>query len=193
MSISIEFKKYISGFFDGDGSITVEKQSSGYCLRIIKTIQRYYPILHTSNNSRRKNNKRIEYELRAAGKQIEPLIDDLLHSILKYDQLIEAKKFIKLINVKNKNEEKEIIYNKLKELKKTNNKNLSYEKLCKEYIAGLFDAEGSIGIYNSGLRVKITQKSDIIILQKIGIMYNNTNKINNYAISFYNINSKNIL
>ena len=203
MSINTEFKKYISGFFDGDGSITVEKQSSGYCLRIkffqsnenlIKTIQRYYPILHKSNNSRRKENNRIEYELRAAGKQIEPLIDDLLqYSILKYDQLIEAKNFIQLINVKDKNEEKEIIYNKLKELKKTNNKNLSYEKLCKEYIAGLFDAEGSIGIYNSGLRVKITQKSDIIILQKIGIMYNNTNKINNYAISFYNINSKNIL
>lgn len=203
MEISENFKKYLSGFFDGDGSITVEKlNTSSYTLRIkfyqanedwINTIQRYYPFLKKSNNQQRKDNTRIQYELRAAGKQIEPLVDDLLkYSILKYEQLLEAKKFFDLINVKDKSNEKETIYNKLKELKKES-KIKPYERLSKEYISGLFDAEGSIGIYNNSLRVKITQKSDVIILQKIADLYNNTNKIDNYAISFYGENSLQIL
>lgn len=203
MDISENFKKYLSGFFCGDGNITLEKlKDSGYTLRIkffqsnedwINTIQRYYPFLKKSNNQQRKDNSRIEYELRAAGKQIEPLVDDLLqYSILKYEQLLVAKNFFKLINIRGKTEEKEAIYNKLKELKKES-KNKPYDRLSKEYISGLFDAEGSIGIYNNSLRVKITQKSDVIILQKIADMYNNTNKIDNYAISFYGENSLELL
>lgn len=202
MVISENFKKYLSGFFDGDGSITVEKlNTSGYTLRIkfcqsnedwITKIQKYYPYMHYDGGARRDNNK-CEYQLRAAGKQIEPLVDDLLkYSILKYEQLLEAKKFFELINVKGKNNEKEKIYNKLKELKKES-KIKPYERLSKEYISGLFDAEGSIGIYSDSLRVKITQKSDVIILQKIADMYNNTNKIDNYAISFYGENCLQIL
>lgn len=47
-----EFKQYLYGFFDGDGSISVEKQKSGFALRIkffqsnldwINKIQLYYP------------------------------------------------------------------------------------------------------------------------------------------------------
>lgn len=197
--ITEQFKQYLAGFFDGDGSITVEKlKESGYTLRIklfqsnenwIDTIQRYYPFLKKTNNSQRRDNSRIEYELRAAGKQIEPLVDDLLkYSILKYEQLLEAKKFFALINVKDKGDEKEKIYQKLKELKK-NSSIKPYERLSKEYISGLFDAEGSIGIYSGSLRVKITQKSDTVILQKIADKYNNKNKIDNYAISFYGENS----
>jgi len=197
-----EFKKYISGFFDGDGSIIVEKlKGSGYTLRIkfcqsnenwIKTVQRIYPYMHYDGGVRRDNHK-CEYQLRAAGKQIEPLVDDLLeYSILKYEQLLEAKKFFELINVKNKNNEKEQIYLKLKQLKK-NSVLKPYDRLSKEYIAGLFDAEGSIGVYSNSLRVKITQKSDIHILQKIADLYNNTNSIDNYAISFYGVNAFDIL
>jgi hypothetical protein len=200
--IKEEFKKYLSGFFDGDGSITVEKlNKSGYTLRIkfcqsnekwIQTIQRVYPFMHYDGGLRRDGNK-CEYQLRAAGKQIEPLVDDLLnYSILKYEQLLEAKKFFELINVKGKSDEKEKCYLKLKELKKQSNIK-PYERLSKEYIAGLFDAEGSIGIYTNTLRVKITQKSDTIILQKIADMYNNSNKIDNHAISFYGINSLKLL
>lgn len=198
MIIKEEFKKYLAGFFDGDGSITVEKlYGSGYTLRIkfcqsneiwIKTIQRVYPFMHYDGGLRRDGN-RCEYQLRAAGKQIEPLVDDLLkYSILKYEQLLEAKKFFELINIKGKGDEKEKIYMKLKELKKQSQIK-PYGRLCKEYISGLFDAEGSIGIYSDGLRVKITQKSDICILQKIADMYNNSNKINNFSISFYGVNS----
>lgn len=198
MDTSENFKQYLSGFFDGDGSITVEKMKAGYTLRIkfsqsnenwIDTINNYYPFLKKSGY-KRNNNSRKEYELRAAGIQIKPLVKDLLkYSILKYSQLVEANNFFKLINTRNKHDEKENIYLKLKELK-TINENKPYERLSIPYIAGLFDAEGSIGIYNKSLRVKLTQKSDIIIiLKKISEIYKNTNNIDNYAISFYGKNS----
>lgn len=152
------------------------------------TIKNYYPFLKKTGYKRDDRNSRKEYELRASGIQIKPLIQDLLkYSILKYEQLIEANKFFELINTRNRNEEKEQIYLKLKELKNSNN-NKPYERLSLFYITGLFDAEGSIGIYNKTLRVKITQKSDIVILQKIGEMYGNVNNIDNYAISFYGKN-----
>jgi len=200
--ITQDFKKYLAGFFDGDGCIAVEKlNKSGYTLRIkfcqsnenwIQRVQRIYPFMHYDGGIRRDGN-RCEYQLRAAGKQIEPLVDDLLkYSILKYEQLLEAKKFFALINVKNKSDEKEKIYLKLKELKKSSHLK-PYDRLSKEYIAGLFDAEGSIGVYTNTLRVKITQKSDVIVLQKISEMYDNSNKIDNYAISFYGINSLKLL
>ena len=198
MEISDNFKKYLTGFFDGDGCILVEKlKDDGFTLRIkfcqsnedwINKIKRYYPILKKSGGQR-EDNCRNEYQLRAAGKQIEPLLDDLLkYSILKYEQLLQAKQFIKLINVKNKTKEKQDIYMKLKILKQES-KNKPYERLSTQYVAGLFDAEGSIGIYNGSLRVKLTQKSDTIILEKIAEMYENTNKIENYAVCFYGENS----
>jgi hypothetical protein len=196
------FKQYLSGFFDGDGSIGLEKQgTSGYTLRIkfyqsnqdfINTIHRVYPFLNKTLGSLRDDNSRIEFELRAAGIQIEPLIDDLLpYSILKYEQLLEAKKYFKLIKVQNKKDEKEQIYNKLKALKKQSVLK-PYERLCVPYIAGLFDAEGCVKLYDD-LTINITQKSDIVILQKIADMYNNTNKISNYAINFYGSNCLKVL
>lgn len=201
--ITEDFKKYLAGFFDGDGCIAIEKlNKTGYTLRIkffqsnedfINNIQRHYPFLKKTNNSQRGENDRIQCQLRAAGRQIEPLVDDLLkYSILKYEQLLEAKKFFELINVKDKTKEKESIYIKLKELKKQSTIK-PYESINIQYIAGLFDAEGSIGIYSNSLRVKITQKSDIIILQKIAEKYNNKNKIDNYAISFYGEKSLDLL
>lgn len=172
MKITNEIKQYISGFFDGDGSITIEKQKLGYSLRVkffqsntrqIKWIQSYYPFLKIYGGLRDMN-QRCTYELRASGKQIQPLLDDLhKYSILKYEQLSEAKKMLKLIGLVDKIEEKEAIYKRLKELKKSST-DKNYSRLTIPYIAGLFDAEGSIGIYNKTLRVKITQKSDVILL-----------------------------
>jgi hypothetical protein len=196
------FKQYLSGFFDGDGSIGLEKQgTSGYTLRIkfsqsnedfINTIQRIYPYLKKYGDVR-DSNSRTEYQLRAAGSQIEPLIDDLLpYSILKYEQLLEAKKYFQLIKVQNKKTEKEEIYNKLKSLKKHSTLK-PYERLTIPYIAGLFDAEGCVKLYENDLTIGISQKSDTIILQKIAEMYNNTNAISNYSVRFYSSNCKQLL
>ena len=188
------FKKYLAGFFDGDGSIGIEKQQkNGYCLRIkfsqsninlLEEFQKYYPYLKIYTGRARNNNQRPQYELRAAGIQIQPLINDLLkYSILKYEQLLEAQKMFQFINIKNTTQQKQEIYENLKKLKKES-KNKPYERLNVYYIAGLFDAEGCI-TGNHSLTVKITQKSDIQILHKIADFYKYTNyKIDNYAISF---------
>ena len=81
-----DFKRYLSGWFDGDGCIMIEKQNNdGFSLRIklsqsdenwINTIHKFYPFLNKSMG-KRKEKERYEFELRAAGKKIEPLIDDL--------------------------------------------------------------------------------------------------------------------
>ena len=74
------FKKYLAGFFDGDGSITVEKLSGGYTLRIklfqsnenvLKKIQENYPFMHIRGGLRNgRENQRCQYELRAAGNKL---------------------------------------------------------------------------------------------------------------------------
>ena len=200
--ISEEFKQYLSGFFDGDGCIAVEKQNGGYTLRIkfsqsnqefVEAVGRYYPFLHKTNTSQRRDNNRIEFELRASGMQIKPLVEDLSkYSILKYEQLLEAIRFFELIDVRNKNTEKEAIYLKLRELKKKSTIK-PYNRLNKIYIAGLADAEGCVRSNSSTLTFGITQKSDTKILEKIAEMYNNTNKISNYTVYFRGINCKPIL
>lgn len=181
MNRSEEFKQYLAGFFDGDGSITVEKFKGGYTLRIkfaqsnldwIKKIYLYYPFMHYDGGLRNgRNNIRCEYQIRAAGKQIEPLVDDLLpYSILKYEQLLEAKKMFPLINVQGTNQQKEEIYQKLKELKKEST-NKPYERLSIPYIAGIFDAEGYLSIKKNYVNITIAQKSDYIFLKEIAKFY----------------------
>jgi hypothetical protein len=217
MQISEDFKNYLAGFFDGDGSITVERQTkdekvTGYSLRIkfsqsnedfINTIKRYYNFLKKTKGDMRKETHRVEYELRAAGIQIKPLVEDLLkYSILKYSQLLEAMKFFELINKLNKNNEKQEIYEKLKELKQikdikdheklnTNNINKPYNRCNIKYIAGLFDAEGCIKL-NEALTISITQQSDIIILKTIAEMYENV-KLDDCYMYLHGRNSEKLL
>jgi len=188
------FKQYLAGFFDGDGCISVQKfNSGGYSVGIsfsqsneewVETIKMYYPYLKISSGKRKGH--RCEFSLKASGKQIEPLVDDLSkYSILKYEQLNEAKKFFQYINILNTNEQKEVIYQKLKDLKKNSPKNKPYDRLNHVYVAGFFDAEGCITLYNRSMRIKITQKSDETILKRIGELYNNTNNISHYSLCFY--------
>lgn len=175
-----EFKQYLAGFFDGDGCICIEKQKDSYVLRIkfsqsdlkwIQKIKEIYPILHISGGYRH-NNNRTEYQLRAAGRQIENIIDDLLpYVIIKYEQMTLAKKFIQYINVKNTSQEKEEIYVRMKDLKKNGSIQKLYERLDTPYIAGLFDSDGTVGIYKNYVKVGITQKSDICILHEIAKIY----------------------
>lgn len=200
--MTIIFENYLAGFFDGDGCINIEKCNKNYILRIrfaqsnknlLEQIQIKYPILHLNTYKQRSLNYRIQYELRASGIKIKSLLDDLSrYSILKHDQLLIAIEFLKLYNLRDKNKERHELYLKLRELKKSS-KDKMYNRLNILYIAGFFDAEGSIGFYNNSLRLKITQKNDITILYKIRDLYNNTNNIDNYAISFYGINCEKII
>lgn len=190
----MDFETYLAGFFDGDSSITIEKQKCGYTLRIkfhqsnkeyLKIVQTRYPFLKLGGG-KRESKQRTEYCLRGSGVQIYDLMNKLSERcILKYEQLMECKKYCQLIDKPNVASEKEHIYNKLRELKKDGSTNKPYERLNKLYIAGLFDAEGSIGVYGGKLRLKITQKSDHEILRRIAQEYDNATEINNHAICFY--------
>lgn len=190
----MDFETYLAGFFDGDSSITVEKQNGGYTLRIkfhqsnkeyLEIIQKRYPFLKLGGG-KRESKQRTEYCLRGSGVQIFDLMDKLSQRcIIKYEQVLEGKKYSQLIDQLNVTTQKEQIYNKLRDLKKTGSTNKPYERLNTLYIAGLFDAEGSVGVYGNKLRVKITQKSDHEILRRIAQLYNNTTEINNHAICFY--------
>lgn len=115
------FKRYMAGYFDGDGSITIEKQKGGYTLRVkfsqseltvLKIIKRHYPFLKLGGGTR-KEGQRPQYELRAAGKQIEPLLHDLSkYSILKANQLAEALHFIPLIGKPGCGNERVVSFNR---------------------------------------------------------------------------------
>jgi len=200
-----KFKQYLGGFFDGDGSIMLGKQKeNSFCLRIsfsqsnkdlLENIQIYYPFLKL--NIMEKRNEKIEWSLSAAGLQIEPLIDDLLfYSVLKHDQLLQAKKYFPLINKLNLYEQKRLIFEKLFDLKRDDLDDrldqTIFERVNNIYLSGLFDAEGSIHL-NKSLRVKLTQKSSRKILEYIHKKYNCTMKIENYAVQFSAINSKRFL
>jgi hypothetical protein len=194
----MNWDQYISGFFDGDGSITIERSNGSYTLRIkfhqsneqfIDILHKKYPFLHKHSQDRGK--LRVEFCLRGAGRVIEPLLSQLLqHSILKYEQLCVATSFLQL--QKPMKNEKHCAFLKMKQLKVFSSCK-PYERITVHYIAGLFDAEESIGLYSSGLRVKLTQKSDLTILQEIAKIYNNTCKLSNYALCFYSSNCAHFL
>lgn len=184
--------EYCAGVFDGDGSISIESQGS---LRMkfsqsneewCNTFLEYFPYFHLSKQWRDQN-KRVEFELRKAGSELEPLIDMMLkHSILKYDQLQLAKEYLKITDKK----EKEKYRQKMKELKTYNGKHFDYTKLSLKYICGLFDAEGCI---NKDLSISICQKNDHILLKKIGEFFNNYSDIRSHKLYWKKSEAKNIL
>jgi len=174
-------KKYLGGLYDGDGTIMVEKQDKGYCLKVIicqchfgllREIQKVYHGTIYKATGRRNEHHRQIYAHILRGKDAENILKDLLEGcIIKYHQVKLALEFIPLINKYNKKDDREIIFQKIKDLNnRIDYEDRPYEELDMDYISGIFDAEGSVSIgtdYHTGLRVKITQKNDANILHII--------------------------
>ena len=201
------YKRWLSGFFDGDGSIYIGKQehpenpraSTQYTLFIhftqkircvLEQILRYYPggTIYTdvrclTDESR--NNRSIVYNLRYSGYKTEYILKDLLsYSIIKFKQLQIGLQYIECMKSNNFEISKEKYYSLLKELKQPCHEGKPYERLCYEYIAGLFDAEGCVHSskgesYGVGIYVKITQKQDVGVLQAL-IDYYGYGKVTEY-------------
>ena len=175
---------YLGGLFDGDGSFIIHKLDSGYQLSVqlsqsVKNIlillqQKYGGYIY--GGKRKNNNQRINYAFRLCGKNALRLLLDIKdHIILKYHQLLNCIDFITSISTINNNEIKELHYIKNRQL---NNFEIVLDKpldrLNDNYIAGIFDAEGCIGIMRRNntvitptLYAQISQKNHPIILEKI--------------------------
>lgn len=168
---------YIGGFFDGDGSIYIDKN---YCLSICFT-QCYLPILEKFHKifggnlyiSTTKKNEETRYchYLKIHGKNCLKILQYLdIGSILKHQQIQLAKKFIffnKINNLENIKEEYRQQIIKLNRKYKSA-EDLNYSKINWEYISGLFDAEGCIYMKNTNFSyIKITQKNNWKLIKSI--------------------------
>lgn len=189
-----DFKKYLAGFIDGDGSIFVSesKNSCSLCVSFIQSIQEFVEFVNDnySNKGRIYSDSRKDrtcYTVRFCGENTREILEDVKdYIIIKKPQCLKALEFLDCKSV----EEKLKISKELKVL----NKDKTYEKeynLTPQYLAGLFDAEGCITMKTDfSLRVKLTQKCDIKILEEINKKYTNNTVIDNYACIFWGINSK---
>jgi hypothetical protein len=179
--------RYIAGMFDGDGSINISKVGpagkQGYLLKA-EISQCNEAFLNTVNASLGgtgkvyKDSRESKYlgetswTLRFCGKAAKPLLDIIAtHGIIKAKQAHLALKFLDLprMGAKDAKEQARLAMSAL-------NADKSYEKpmshMNEPYIAGLFDAEGNVfcSVDEKGKKrmyVKITQKSDPAVLQRI--------------------------
>jgi hypothetical protein len=186
---------YISGFIDGDGCIFIRKIKDGYQSGITITqsrtnilqIVRYHfggSITTSSNRNNKitniinennyydKHNIRNQYNLIIRSNEYLLLLNYIKNSIvIKNGQINCLNNFYKLINVQNKNEEKEELYTQCNEYnKKTISNIIKFENINIEYVAGLFDAEGCFYICSTKFSksyISITQKNNPSVLVHI--------------------------
>lgn len=176
---------YLAGFFDGDGSICITQGLSlqiqfTQCVKsvLIKIQEIFGGSLYSREG--KNENQRIQHSLRLCGRDCEKILKYLnIGSIMKWEQVQIAKRFINLNNLQDLENKKIELREKMRKLNKsykiTHNK--PYDKMNWEYIAGIFDAEGCIHMSkkqkkNGSYRycfgyIKICQKNDFQLLNKI--------------------------
>jgi hypothetical protein len=186
---------YISGFIDGDGCIFIRKITDGYqsgiqitqCRTNILQVIRYHfggsitssenrnnkteNIMDDENEYIHKHNVRNQYNLLIRSNEYQVLLEYLKNSfIIKETQYNCLCEFNKIVNLPNKLEEKEDLYNICSENNvKTTIINTNLYKLNVEYIAGLLDAEGCLFICKdlTNMSIGISQKNHPTILYEI--------------------------
>lgn len=166
---------YLSGFFDGDGSIYLGKCGflavtfSQCVLNVLLKIQMKYGGMITSRDTK-KTNHRIQYTLTLIGPDSEKILRDMQpHSILKLHRIEAGLEYLKYNNKKMTPAKKALI-KKIYELQKVKNeKEQDLVRVNWPYIAGLFDAEGCITVPegSADFCVSIAQMYVMNFLRKI--------------------------
>lgn len=193
---------YIAGFCDGDGSICIGKCNTGFQLKVeftqcnkmfIEALNGHFDnIGKLYVDSRKKYVNEQAYSLRFCGhkaKSVLQLVAD--YGVIKAPQAKLAIEFLDLVNKPNLRDKKEEYCQRIKSM---NDDKLSYEKdytkVNDAYIAGLFDAEGNVYISEPTPKfryyVKITQKSDAVVVDKIQkyLQFGNISASEPYRIRF---------
>lgn len=194
----IPHPSYLAGFIDGDGCIFIRKIADGYQSGISLTQSRTnilqivrYHFGGSITSSAKRNNKteniineknyydkytqRNQYNLLIRSNECNILLEYIKNNIvIKKGQIDCLHKFIKLVNLQNKKEEKEELYKICSDYNKKIISNvISFDKISMEYIAGLFDAEGCLYInlnkYSKSY-ISITQKNNPDVLVYISKM-----------------------
>ncbi len=191
---------YISGFFDGDGSIYINKG----CLMIrftqcvlnvlLKIQQKYGGNIYKSD--KHKENQRIQYNLVIVGIDCLKILNDMKnYSIIKINRINYGIEYLKYLNKKNDENKNELV----KKLQNSNNyKNddilIIKERLNWKYITGLFDAEGCVTMHYKVLeenkfypKLSIAQKDTPNLLNEIKNLICSDFKNDTLSINVYNV------
>ena len=183
---------YIAGFIDGDGCIFIRKITDGYQsgititqsrTNILQIIRYHFGGSITSSKNRNdkttniindnnyydKRTRRNQYNLLIRSNEFSLLLKYIKnYMVIKNGQINCLSHFSNLINLQNKNEEKEELYRKCSEYnKKLLLNDVNFKNITIEYIAGLFDAEGCFYICLKKLSksyISITQKNNPDVL-----------------------------
>jgi hypothetical protein len=201
---------YIAGFIDGDGCIFIRKIKDGYqsglqisqCRTNVLQIIRYHfggSITSCENRNNKfenimnnghidKYNIRNQYNLVIRSNEYQLLLDYIKYSfVIKKCQIECLYEFNKVVNLPNKLEEKNLLFEKCRNSNiQTTIETKNLYNINNDYISGLFDAEGCIHIDKNNFSkyyISISQKNHPRILQEIhslfgfGIVENNVDYV----------------
>jgi hypothetical protein len=179
---------YIAGLIDGDGCIFIRKIKDGFQsgisitqvrTNILQIIMYHFGGSITTSKNRNNHiteelvNIRNQYNLIIRSNEYEILLNYVKDSfIIKHLQIECLYEMNKLTNKINKVEQKQELFEKCTLYNKEKTIDISqFSKLNIEYIQGLFDAEGSICIFQketkNSYRISITQSNHPEILVEI--------------------------
>lgn len=171
------YKSYIAGLMDGDGSIFVDRQKSGHslhvefeqCSRSIEPHMLAFGMSNYEDTRSNKYNNETAVKYRICGKKTKQLLELMRdYSVIKKPQAQLGMDFIPYIQKLNLFDKKETLALIISSLNNNKKYEKDFSKMNDAYIAGLFDAEGSaISKTNSKWYIQIVQSGSKDILEYI--------------------------
>lgn len=180
-SIPIQIRQQISGFFDGDACILIKtktkngNESSWIAIEfaqsqnngipeILKFIQYYYGGLIYSCNPTTKKKNRTQHKLRLSGIFAFALLEHLIdHCVLKLPQVQLVKQYL---DKKVELADALSTLKRLKTMSEYRKVNIDETRLTHAYIGGLWNAEGTVGIYHVKSKKTRVYRPSVAIIQK---------------------------
>lgn len=173
---------YLGGMWDGDGTITICGKEGSYILQVsfaqafpefLDEVQKVFGGKVYICKEPDKESCKQMYGYRVCGKEAFYILKVLEQGcIIKYNQVKLALEYIDLVDKPGMNEIRAEYSKQIRELNEHKYYEVEkpYERVCDSYIAGIFDAEGCVGvsIINKKMgALTIAQKNDPNILYSI--------------------------